>query len=129
MRHWPCRLGAFVAAWLVALEAFGQAPQAFEPVTDEMLQKPDPADWLMWRRTLDSWGHSPLTQIDKRNVASLRLVWTRALGPGMQEGTPLVHGGVMYFPNPSDVIQALDAASGDLLWQYRRSLPDDLGAR
>jgi alcohol dehydrogenase (cytochrome c) len=127
MRRLPIRSGAFVAALLVALETFAQAPQAFEPVTDEMLQKPDSADWLMWRRTLDSWGHSPLAQIDKRNVASLRLVWTRALGPGMQEGTPLVHGGVMYFPNPSDVIQAIDAASGDLLWQYRRSLPDDLG--
>ncbi len=54
------------------------------------------------------------------------MVWTRALGPGMQEGTPLVHDGVMYFPNPSDVIQAFDAASGDVLWEYRRSLPADL---
>jgi alcohol dehydrogenase (cytochrome c) len=127
MLGFSVRLGTFAAAWLVALEAFGQAPRAFEPVTDEMLQNPDPADWLMWRRTLDSWGHSPLDQIDKRNVGNLRLLWTRALGPGMQEGTPLVHDGVMYFPNPSDVIQALDAASGDVLWQYRRSLPDDLG--
>ena len=65
------------------------------PVTDAMLQQPDPADWLMWRRTLDSWGHSPLEQIDRRNVVDLRLVWTRALGPGMQEGTPLVHDGVL----------------------------------
>ena len=30
-----------------------------------MLQRPDPADWLMWRRTLDSWGYSPLNQIDR----------------------------------------------------------------
>src|SRR5690554_3395688 len=115
-------LGALASA----LTAFAQTAD-FVPVTDEMLQNPDPADWLMWRRTLDSWGHSPLDQIDKRNVASLRLVWTRALGPGMQEGTPLVYKGVMYFPNPSDVIQAIDAATGDLLWEYRRSLPADLG--
>ena len=33
----------------------------------------------------------------------------------------------MYFPNPSDVIQAIDAATGDMLWEYRRTLPDDLG--
>ena len=33
----------------------------------------------------------------------------------------------MYFPNPSDVIQAIDAATGDLLWEYRRTLPEDLG--
>ena len=54
------------------------------------------------------------------------MVWTRALGPGIQEGTPLVYDGVMYFPNPSDLVQALDAATGDLLWEYRRSLPADL---
>jgi len=115
-------LGALASA----LTVFAQTAD-FVPVTDEMLQNPDPADWLMWRRTLDSWGHSPLDQIDKSNVASLRLVWTRALGPGMQEGTPLVYKGVMYFPNPSDLIQAIDAATGDLLWEYRRSLPADLG--
>jgi alcohol dehydrogenase (cytochrome c) len=80
----------------------------------------------MWRRTLDTWGFSPLTQIDRANVRNLRMVWTRALGPGMQEGTPLVYKGVMFFPNPSDLVQALDAASGDMLWEYRRSLPEDL---
>jgi alcohol dehydrogenase (cytochrome c) len=105
--------------------AWAQAP--FVPVTDEMLQDPDPADWLMWRRTLDTWGFSPLEQIDRSNVDELRMVWTRALGPGVQEGTPLVHDGVMYFPNPSDFVQAFDAATGDLIWEYRRSLPGDLG--
>ncbi|HUQ51179.1 MAG TPA: pyrrolo-quinoline quinone, partial [Gammaproteobacteria bacterium] len=52
----------------------------FVPVTDAMLQNPAPADWLMWRRTLDLWGYSPLTQIDRGNVGELRMVWTRALG-------------------------------------------------
>jgi PQQ-dependent dehydrogenase (methanol/ethanol family) len=96
------------------------------PVTDEMLANPDPRDWLMWRRTLDSWGYSPLAQIDATNVGQLRLAWTRGLEAGAQEGTPLVHDGVMYFPNPRDIIQAFDAATGDLLWEYRRSLPEDL---
>jgi alcohol dehydrogenase (cytochrome c) len=99
----------------------------FVPVTDAALQKPDPADWLMWRRTLDSWGYSPLDQINRNTVRSLALAWSRPLGPGIQEGTPLVYRGVMYFPNPSDVIQAIDAKTGDLLWEYRRSLPEDLG--
>ncbi len=72
------------------------------------------------------WGYSPLDQIDRENVGDLRMVWTRALGPGLQQGTPLVHDGVLYMPNPRDVIQALDGASGDLLWEYRRSLPEDV---
>ena len=96
------------------------------PVTDAMLQDPPADDWLMWRRTLDGWGYSPLDQIDRGNVGDLRMVWSRGLGPGLQQGTPLVHDGVMYMPNPRDVIQAIDAATGDLRWEYRRDLPDDL---
>ena len=111
---------------LSASQAPAQSGDRFVPVTDEVLQDPDPADWLMWRRTLDGWGYSPLDQIDRDNVGDLRMVWTRALAPGLQQGTPLVHDGVLYMPNPRDVIQALDGASGDLLWEYRRSLPDDV---
>ena len=99
----------------------------FSPVTDVELQNPDPDDWLMWRRTLDSWGFSPLDQIDRDNVDTLRMVRSRALGPGRQQGTPLVHDGVMYMPNPRDVIEAIDAVTGDLEWVYRRDRPDDLG--
>ena len=116
-----------VALGLLAPAAAGaQDPAGFVPVTDAMLQDPDPADWLMWRRTLDTWGFSPLEQIDRENVGDLRMVWTRALGPGLQQGTPLVYDGVLYMPNPRDVIQAIDAVTGDLIWEYRRERPDDL---
>jgi alcohol dehydrogenase (cytochrome c) len=60
-------------------------------------------------------------------VQQLRLVWSRGLEAGTQEGTPLVHDGVMYFPNPQDVVQAIDAVTGDLLWEHRRKAPEDLG--
>src|SRR5215470_14648801 len=106
------------------LYAVGQQPvSTFVPVTDEMLQNPPPADWLMWRRTLNSWGYSPLDQINRSNVGELTLVWSRPMAPGIQEGTPLVHDGVLYMPNPLDVVQAIDAATGDLKWEYRRKLP------
>ena len=108
--------------------AAAQAPPAdFVPVTDAMLRDPAPEDWLMWRRTLDGWGYSPLDQIDRDNVGDLRLVWTRALNQGSQQGTPLAYRGVLYMPNPGDVIQAIDATTGDLIWEHRRDLPDDLG--
>jgi alcohol dehydrogenase (cytochrome c) len=99
----------------------------FKPVTDAMLANPDPADWPMWRRTLNNWGYSPLDQVNRRNVDGLRLVWTRPLTAGDQEGTPLVYGGIMYFPNPGDVTQAFDAKTGDFIWEYRRSMPSDVG--
>ena len=106
--------------------ALAQSGGAFVPVTDAMLNEPDPADWLTWRRTPNGWGYSPLDQIDRNNVGDLRMVWSRALATGSQQATPLVYNGVMYMPNPDDVIQAIDAATGDLLWEHRRSLPDDV---
>ena len=106
--------------------ATAQSSTDFVPVTDAMLQSPAPADWLMWRRTLDGWGYSPLDEIDRDNVGALRMVWSRGLTTGRQTGTPLVYDGVMYMPNPNDVIQAIDAASGDLKWEHRREIPDDL---
>ena len=55
----------------------------------------------------------------RRNVRDLQLVWSRAMEPGINQATPLVYNGVMYLGNPGDVIQAIDAATGDLMWEYR----------
>ena len=123
-----CLCAAAAAALLLSTGggALAQPADDFVPVTDAMLQDPAPDDWLMWRRTLDGWGYSPLDQIDRENVGELRLVWTRGLAAGSQQGTPLAYGGVLYMPNPRDVIQAIDAVTGDLLWEYRRERPDDL---
>jgi alcohol dehydrogenase (cytochrome c) len=98
--------------------------RGFVPVTDEMLWKPSPSNWLSWRRTLDSQGFSPLDQIDRSNVARLKMVWARGMGAGNMESTPLVYDGVMYAPGPADYIQALDAKTGDLIWENRRKLPE-----
>ena len=106
--------------------ASAQAARDFTPVTDAMVQDPAPGDWLSWRRTLDGWGYSPLDQVDRNNVGRLRMVWSRALSAGSQQGTPVAYDGVLYMPNPRDVIQAIDGATGDLLWEYRRERPDDL---
>jgi alcohol dehydrogenase (cytochrome c) len=95
----------------------------FVPVTDDVLRNPDPSDWLMFRGNYQGWGFSRLEQINKRNVKGLQLVWARLMEPGINEATPLIYKGVMYLPNPNDVIQAIDASTGEILWQYRRRLP------
>ena len=120
-----------IALGLLPLSAHPAAAQSaanreFVPVTDAMLQDPDPGDWLMWRRTLDGWGYSPLDQVSRANVGELRMVWSRALRPDSNQGTPLVYGGVMYMPNPNDITQAIDAVTGDLLWEYIRPIPEDI---
>ena len=98
----------------------------FEPVTAEMLLDPDPADWLMFRRTYDGQGHSPLDQVDAGNVGGLRLAWSWAMADGVNQPTPLVYDGVMYLANPRNIIQALEADTGTLIWEYRRPLEGDL---
>ncbi len=98
------------------------------PVTDAMLQNPPTGEWLTWRRGFDDQGFSPLKQITKSNVNNLRVAWTWTLSPGANEATPLVHDGVMFLHSPGDKLQALDAATGDLLWQYARILPPGVNA-
>ena len=95
----------------------------FTPVTDAMLKNPSVNDWSMVRGNYQGYGFSRLKQIDKANVKGLQLVWSRAMAPGINEATPIVINGVMFLGNPGDVIQTIDAASGDLLWEYRRKLP------
>ena len=122
----PTAVWAAVRIFATVATAEAQPATEFVPVTDAMLQAPAPGDWLMWRRTLDGWGYSPLDQINRDNVDELRLVWSRAMTAGSQQGTPLAYGGVMYLPNPKDVIQAIDAVTGDLLWEHRRDVPDGI---
>src|SRR5436309_3360023 len=110
---------AFVAAMILFF-----APQAkdFVPVTDEILRNPSPNDWLMFSRTYDAQRFSPLTQINKQNVSQLRLAWSKEMGTGAsQESIPLVYRGVMYVFHPGANIQALDATSGTLIWEYKRA--------
>ena len=116
-----------MACGMGAVTVRAQSATDFVPVTDAMLQNPASADWLSWRRTLDGWGYSPLDEITRENVDELRMVWTRGLGRGNQVGTPLAYNGVLYMPNPRDVIQAIDAISGDLLWEHRREVPENVG--
>ena len=107
-------------------ETITRETRPFVPVTDEMLRDPDPGDWMMNRRTYDFQAYSPLDQINRDNVDQLQVAWMRAMDEGPQQTQPLVYDGVMYLANNNDHIQALDATTGDLLWDYQRQLPSDM---
>ena len=124
MRHFA--ISSALGLLVVALPAAAQAP-AIRSVTDAMLADPPVESWLNWRRTSDGWGHSPLDQITRDNVGDLRLVWSWAMEAGSQQTTPIVHDGVMFLASPGNILQALDAATGDLLWEYRREFPTGRG--
>lgn len=115
-------LGAMVVSTAVAQNTVPD----FVPITDEVLLNPADGDWIHWRRTYDQWGYSPLDQITTENVGELRLAWAWDMVDGRQYATPLVYNGVMYLHNLGERVQALDAATGDLIWQYDRALPGDV---
>jgi alcohol dehydrogenase (cytochrome c) len=110
------------------LEALRAPLNKLTPVTEEMLRNPPPGDWLHWRRTYDGWAYSPLTQINRKSVKDLKVAWEFSMestNDAVNEFTPLVHDGVMFLWNFGDTIQALDAKTGTLLWQYSHTLPED----
>ena len=101
--------------------------QSYKPVTAERLKQPEDGDWLMYRRTYDGWGYSPLSQITTENVGRLKPVWT--LQTGQIEGhqaPPIVNNGVMFVATPGNQVLAIDAKKGDLLWRFKRPIPEDM---
>ncbi len=94
----------------------------YVPVTDAMLRNPDPSDWLMLRHDYKATYYSPLNQITAQNVNDLHLVWSWAMQEGASNGNqpaPIVHNGVLYVNNAGMVLQALDAKTGELIWENR----------
>jgi len=116
----------FLLCGLFVQQAFAQkAVENFKPVTQEMLENPAPEDWLMFSRTFDAQRYSPLDQINKENVSNLRTAWVRGIGTkGEIQSIPLVYNGVMYVLGVEGIILALDAATGDLIWQYERDMEE-----
>jgi alcohol dehydrogenase (cytochrome c) len=109
--------------WVVAAQGIDN----YSAVTEARLLKPEPQNWLMYRGTYDGWGYSPLDQIKTTNVKKLVPVWT--LSSGMVEGhesPPIVNNGVMFLTTPQNQVLALNAKTGDVLWRYKKELPEDL---
>ena len=131
MTRLPTRLiaaGAAIAALaLTAPPATTAQEPAYTPVTDERLQSPADGDWLMYRRTYDSWGYSPLDQITTANVADLEPVWLLSTGvTSGHESPPVVNDGVMFITTPEDRVIAVDARTGEQLWLYTRQFPEGM---
>src|SRR5580693_6412336 len=110
---------ALALVLILAVHVIAQQPgRNLVPLTEDNLRNPSANDWLMYDRTYDSQRFSPLQQINKSNVAQLKLAFSVEEGAGSQESVPLVHDGVMYLQAPGAVIEALDAATGQVIWKH-----------
>ena len=120
-------VGTALAAVAPTAAPAAQEPTPYSPVTDERLREPEPDNWLMYRRTYDSWGYSPLEQITPDNVNVLAPLWSVETGvASAHQSPPIVNDGVMFVTTPEAQVLALNARTGDVLWRYRRTYPDDM---
>src|ERR1051325_7237161 len=101
--------------------------QKYAEVTAERLKKPEDGNWLHFRRTYNGWGFSPLNEITPKNVGRLQLVWSMATGQVEgHQAPPIVNNGVMFVATPGNQLLAIEAKTGNLLWRYKRRLPEDV---
>jgi alcohol dehydrogenase (cytochrome c) len=119
-------LSALCAALFITQALHAQST-AYPTVTDDRLEHPDAGDWLMYRRTYDGSGFSPLKGITPSNIHKLSLAWSLSTDlVEAHETTPIVNHGRMFITTPGNNIIALDAKTGTQLWRYVRKYPDGL---
>ncbi len=88
---------------------------------------PEDVDWAHFGHDLNQSKYSPLDQIKLSNVQQLKSSWkfeeTQADG-GSILFNPLEIKGKMYVVMPSQKLVALDATSGQVLWEFMPDAPD-----
>lgn len=89
------------------------------PVDATAIINADPSGWLSHGRTYDEQRHSPLAKIDTENIENLGLAWSFDLEASRGiETTPIVHDGRMYVTSTWNRVFALDAKTGEKLWEF-----------
>src|SRR5579875_449662 len=123
----PCVLAACAAILLGSAPGFAAAPGS-RPHQSTAVQ-PD-ADWPAYNGSRDGDHFSPLTQINRSNVAELRVAWQFDTGEkGGLQTNPLVIGRTLFGFTPTGKVIALDAATGRLLWKFDSGIPSSQPSR
>jgi alcohol dehydrogenase (cytochrome c) len=114
-----------------------RAPPVANGVTGERLvrARTEPQNWMTYYGAYDAQRYSALTQISVANVKRLAPEWVFQYGiigltPNPAtiafETAPLVIDGVMYATGADGYVWAIDASTGQSLWEYHYTLPFDV---
>jgi len=126
-RVWYLTLWLSLPIALFAAQGTDVRSTSYATVTDERLEHPEDGDWLMYRRTYDGSGFSPLKQINTGNIGRLSLAWSLNTDlSGAHETTPIVNHGRMFITTPGNNVIGLDARTGTELWRYVKKYPEGL---
>jgi PQQ-dependent dehydrogenase (methanol/ethanol family) len=125
---------ATIAIYLaIAPAAVAQAqPEQAPAFSGDRLRALPSADWVTNGGNIYNQRYSPLMQVNRGNVASLRGEWrTRLRGSGLDdkysgEATPLVYAGVVYIITGADDVFAVSVETGEILWAYTANLDESI---
>ncbi len=135
------RAALMSTALATGLGALAVAPAYAADVTAERLANADaePQNWLMGFQNYSSHRFSRLDQINRDNVADLKVAFTLPLSTGLRgrndiqlENYGLVDDGFMYFDDAGGIFYKVDVRSGTrgaTVWQADAALPRDIRAR
>src|SRR4030095_15137409 len=109
----------------------GQAAAA--DVDHQRLLKADkePDNWMTYHGSYNSWHYSALKDINTTNVKQLKVAWSHVASRSTRglQSYPLAVDGVLYYSGSYNQVWALDGATGEVRWQYKQKLNDDLVAK
>jgi alcohol dehydrogenase (cytochrome c) len=117
-----------IVSLLMVLPASSLAAQ-----TPKDLALPPGHEWLTSGGNLANQRYSTLDQITTGNVANLKGKWVTHVGSGIGtkysfEASPIVQDGVMYLASGNDDVFALDARTGNLLWQHLSGIDQNINS-
>src|SRR5256885_2617171 len=124
-----CHVAALSLAWLLLA---GAAETPAEIDAKRLMNADKEADdWLTYHGSYKSWHYSALADINTKNVGSLREAWSHVASRSVRglQSYPLAADGVLYYSGSYNQVWALDGATGEVLWQYKQKLNEDLVAK
>ncbi len=117
-------------ASIVDSSRFTEKPALSRPVLPSEIAEANEAssNWLTYNGNYQGWRYSALREINRDNVGSLALKWIHQSDTSYNklESNPIVVDGVMYITEPPGRVLALDATTGELIWRFDRSIPDQM---
>src|SRR5205809_944350 len=122
-----------VAALSLALLLLAGAAATAAEIDAKRLMNADKeaGNWLTYHGSYKSWHYSALAEINTKNVGNLREAWSHVASRSVRglQSYPLAADGVLYYSGSYNQVWALDGATGEVLWQYKQKLNEDLVAK
>ena len=104
---------------------------AFAQIGDaEIARDEQNGQWLAYGRTHNETRFAPFEDINDSNVQELGVEWYIDLPNDVGlVSTPLVVDGILYFVGTMNIVRAVEAVSGEILWTYNPRVAEEIAGK